>query len=129
MATLVRTRSKNLIAFIGAFLTSFIGKVKTQYLEAKSNAENLSPVRHQFRLAKAHAGQRGAFNISFVIVLVVLVMLVAAAVPEAISSINGADQSGWSTGEIALWGILGLVIIAAVVFGILRLSGLVGGRN
>jgi len=40
-----------------------------------------------------------------------------------ISTIKGANTSGWSTGEVALWGTVTLVAIAGFVYGIMAVFG------
>jgi len=41
-----------------------------------------------------------------------------------ITTIKGANTSGWSTAEVALWGSVTLVAIAGFVVGILNVFGL-----
>lgn len=41
-----------------------------------------------------------------------------------ITTIKGANTSGWTTGEVALWGTVTLVAIAGFVVGILNVFGL-----
>lgn len=126
MYAVAKKQGQNFIAFLVSFLQAIWAPFSAE-LSRTENKRGFARASSQLKLL--HAGQRGAFNIGFVIGVVVLIMIVAAAIPEAISSINGADTSGWSTGETALWGIIGLVVIAAVVFGILKMSGILGGRN
>ena len=41
-----------------------------------------------------------------------------------ITTVKGANTSGWSTAEVALWGSVTLVAIAGFVVGILNVFGL-----
>lgn len=41
-----------------------------------------------------------------------------------ITTIKGANTSGWDSGEVALWGTVTLVAIAGFVVGILNVFGL-----
>lgn len=61
--------------------------------------------------------ERGEFDVSAVIGLVILALIAAAAIPIAITNIAAVNTDSWDTGSAALWGVLGLVIVAAVIFG------------
>jgi hypothetical protein len=50
-----------------------------------------------------------------IISLVIGVVIMAALLPTAMTSINGANTSGWDATQISIWGILGLIILATVV--------------
>lgn len=41
-----------------------------------------------------------------------------------IATVKGTNTSGWTTGEVALWGTLTIVAIASMVVGILQVFGL-----
>jgi len=41
-----------------------------------------------------------------------------------ISTVKGANTTGWSTSELALWGLLTIVGIAGLVYGVLNVFGL-----
>jgi len=45
--------------------------------------------------------------------------------PPSISSIFNANTTGWSTGTAALWLVIGIVIVIAVVVLFLRTTGLI----
>jgi len=47
----------------------------------------------------------------FVGITIAVVMIANVVMP----AITGANQTGWDTGTVALWGILGLVVIAALI--------------
>lgn len=59
--------------------------------------------------------KEGALSPGAVIGLVVAVLVAAAAIPTAVSAIANTNTTGWGVGEIALWGIVGIVVIAVVV--------------
>lgn len=40
------------------------------------------------------------------------------------STIHTSNTTGWSTSEIALWGLLGIVGIAGLVYGVMAVFGL-----
>jgi hypothetical protein len=41
-----------------------------------------------------------------------------------IATVKGTNTTGWTTGEVALWGTLTIVSIAAMLVGILQVFGL-----
>jgi len=51
-----------------------------------------------------------------VITLVLAAVIAGALVPTAIQNIHGANQTGWTTSEKAVWSVLALVVIIAVAY-------------
>ena len=64
--------------------------------------------------------EAGNLSSGGVLAMVVTILVVAAAIPIAVTAINDSNTTGWSAGQVALWGILGLVIIALVVIAFTR---------
>ncbi len=64
---------------------------------------------------KSYDIESGAFDIKKFFALVIGAIFVSALLPAAMSSVNTANTSGWTTSQIALWGIIGVVIIIVVV--------------
>lgn len=54
-------------------------------------------------------------------------LFVAALIPIAISTLNDTNTTGWSTGEVAIFGFLGLAILATVILAFLPKN--TGGRG
>jgi hypothetical protein len=50
-----------------------------------------------------------------VVGLFLTVVLAAALIPSALTTFNAANTSGWSAEQIALWGVIGVIIIVAVI--------------
>lgn len=61
--------------------------------------------------------------IMWAIGLVVLIILAATVV---MPQLKNANTTGWSTGEIAVWGLAGIVLIAVVIITIAKAAG--GGK-
>lgn len=74
--------------------------------------------------AKARA-YAGGFTIGSVIMLVFTVYIVAALLPDAITTWIAGGNESWGTAEYSLWGLGSIVIIFAVVYGILKMAGVV----
>lgn len=64
----------------------------------------------------------GGISMGGLMGLVILIVVAAALVPTAITSLNDTNTTGWSDGEVAIWGILGLVTIAGLAFGIWKVA-------
>lgn len=56
--------------------------------------------------------------------LLIAAVFIAALLPGVITSINGTNTTGWTASQIALFGVVGIVIVAAVVYAIVKKSGL-----
>jgi len=56
---------------------------------------------------KAEAGK--------VIEFAITVIIVAAIIPAALVAIFGANTTGWDAATIAIWGIIGVIIVAIIV--------------
>ena len=58
-------------------------------------------------------------TIGKIIVLAIGIFVVASLLPSAIELIEGTTTTNWSDGAVAIWGVITLVAIVAVVFYIL----------
>lgn len=56
-------------------------------------------------------------NPNSIIGLAIAVIVASAVLPSAISTIFNANTTGWSTGAVALWDALPIIVIAAIVVG------------
>ena len=54
-----------------------------------------------------------------IITLAISLTVLAAIIPSAISDIEATNTTGWSTATTALWGIFGVVIVAALLLALL----------
>lgn len=50
-----------------------------------------------------------------IVVLVIGIYLASALLPSAISALNEANTSGWTTTQIAIWSVVSVVILAVVI--------------
>lgn len=67
-------------------------------------------------------GGRG-LTVGGIVGLVIAVFVLAAILPDAITEIEGTNTTGWDASAVALWGIIGIVIVAGVVVGIWKVMG------
>lgn len=61
-----------------------------------------------------------AFNMQSIILLVIGLVIVGAMVPTGLDALNNANTTGWTTGEIALFGVIGIAALAGIVMGVLK---------
>lgn len=43
------------------------------------------------------------------------IIMAAALVPSALTSFNAANTTGWSAEQLALWGVIGILVIVAII--------------
>lgn len=67
------------------------------------------------KLEQMQINDKGEMTPNTIIGLAISVIIVAAVLPSALSTLFNVNTSTWSTGAAALWDALPLVIIAAVV--------------
>lgn len=58
----------------------------------------------------------GTITAKEVIIMVIAIYILAALLPSAISSLNTANQTGWTATQIALYGVISIVIIAIIIY-------------
>ena len=51
----------------------------------------------------------------YIITLVIGIYLFSALLPSAITSLNAANTTGWTATQVAIYAVIGVVILAAVI--------------
>lgn len=64
---------------------------------------------------KASSHEDAMMDARAIVVLVIGVYLASALLPSAISALNGANTSGWTATQTAIWGVVSVVILAVVI--------------
>ena len=59
--------------------------------------------------------ESGALEARYIVVLVVAIYLLASLLPAAITSLNAANVTGWTTTQTAIWAVMSIVILAVVI--------------
>lgn len=77
-----------------------------------------------FRGAK---GMMSGLILGVIAITLAIILVVQVIAPQL--SLNATQQGYLGTGGYALWGILGLVIVAGIVFLVLRTFGIIGGNE
>jgi hypothetical protein len=70
---------------------------------------------NQPRLYQKLINTDGVMSVKVVIGLIVSLYVLANLLPGAITAIIGANTTGWGPGNIALWGLLPLLVIIVIV--------------
>ncbi len=70
-----------------------------------------------YRLALNEDGQ---INIQSIIMLGISAIIIAAFIPTAIDSLATADTTGWGSTDVAIYGIIGTVILIVIILGFLK---------
>jgi len=50
-----------------------------------------------------------------IVVLIIAIYLLSALIPAAISSLNDANTTSWTTTQVAIWGVISIVILATII--------------
>lgn len=69
------------------------------------------------KMEKMQENENALMTPNTIIGLAIAVIVAAAVLPDAISTLFAVNTTGWSTGATALWGALPIIIIAAIVVG------------
>lgn len=59
--------------------------------------------------------EHAAIEAKFVVGLVIGIYLLAALIPSAITALNGTNTTGWTATQLAIWGVLSVIILAVVI--------------
>lgn len=70
-----------------------------------------------FRSQRGVIDSNDLFNLLFIALIAV-----SAVIPTVLNAINDTDTSGWTTAEVALFGILGIAVLYGVLKGIVALG-------
>lgn len=67
-------------------------------------------------LSLVHSWQEhAAVEARYVVGLVIGIYLLAALIPSAISALNDTNTSGWTSTQLAIWGVLSIIILAVII--------------
>lgn len=67
------------------------------------------------KLEKMQRDENGEMSPNKIIGLAISVIILAAVLPSALSTLFNTSTAGWSTGAVAMWDALPIIIIAAIV--------------
>lgn len=93
-------------------------KVISAVLTAYNNA---TPEQREAAQAEAvknghlHMNEDGILEPRFLIFLIIGIYLLAALLPSAISTLNGANTTGWTATQIAIYGVFSVIVLAVVI--------------
>jgi len=86
-----------------------------EYLETIKMYSEIASQRAKSIVSKSKFLSNEHAEAGKVIEFAITVIIVAAIVPAALVSVFGANTSTWDTATVAIWGILGVIIVAIIV--------------
>ncbi len=94
--------------------------IKNKLIEKAENWVELqrfeNPIAHKLAL-----NEDGNINIQSIIMLGVAAIIIAAFIPTALDALAGADTTDWATTDVAIYGIIGTVILIVIILGFLKI--------
>jgi hypothetical protein len=60
--------------------------------------------------------------IMYVVGALVICVLAGALLPTALTSLHSANTTGWTSGEVAIFGVIGVIILVGIVIGIVYMA-------
>ena len=78
---------------------------------------------NQFNNKLSYGGVKSKMA-NFIIGIISLTIGVVVLANVFITTVKGANTTGWTTAEVALWGLLTIAGIAGIVYGVLNVFGL-----
>ena len=78
---------------------------KAELKEAKKNFKDNPTPKNEVAMLEARS----------IVILIIAIYLLAALIPSAISALNNASTTGWTATQIAIWGVMSIVILATVI--------------
>jgi hypothetical protein len=78
-------------------------------------SEKIAPLDKARRNA-ANWREAGMLTAKEIIILIIAIFILAALLPGAIQSLNAANTTGFTTTQLALYGVIAVVIIAVVIY-------------
>ena len=84
---------------------------------AAYNAAKLaeSKATEMFKATPTPENEVAVLEARAIVVLIIAIYLLAALIPAAISGLNNASTTGWTSTQIAIWGVVSIVILATII--------------
>ena len=82
------------------------------YREAK---KNLKQAEDNYRNNPTIENEEALLEAKYIVGLVIGIYLFSALLPSAITALNGANTTGWTTTQLAIYGVISIVILAVII--------------
>lgn len=103
-----KVSAMNLYLVLMAMLMVFVG-------QAEIIAQSKKAVREQRLVTATNWQEVAAVEARYVVGLVIGIYLLAALIPSAITALNDTNTTGWTATQLAIWGVLSVIILAVVI--------------
>jgi len=80
--------------------------------EAQKNLEVATAV---YKANRTPENEQAMLEAKYIITLVIGIYLFSALLPSAISALNSANTTGWTATQIAIYAVIGVVVLAVVI--------------
>ena len=80
--------------------------------EAQKNLEGATAV---YKANRTPENEQAMLEAKYIITLVIGIYLFSALLPSAISALNSANTTGWTATQIAIYAVIGVVVLAVVI--------------
>ena len=86
------------------------------YMISKAQAyKNLKEAKQNFKDNPCIENEQALLEAKYIVGLVIGIYLFSALLPSAISALNEANTSGWTATQIAIYGVISIVILAVII--------------
>lgn len=82
------------------------------YREAK---KNLQKAEQDYKNNPTVETEEALLEAKYIVGLVIGIYLFSALLPSAISALNEANTSGWTATQVAIYGVISIVILAVII--------------
>jgi hypothetical protein len=81
----------------------------------KEAKENLKTAEKNYRENPTIENEQAVLEAKYIVGLVIGIYLFSALLPSAISALNGANVTGWTPTQVAIYGVISIVILAVII--------------
>lgn len=110
---LVRKKINVLLVLL---LSLFVGESNANSIDGLIDINVRSAKTHQMVATKMYKDNSiAAMEGKSIVFIIVGVYLLASLLPSAITQLNAANTTGWSATQVAIWSVISIIIIAAII--------------
>lgn len=77
--------------------------------------KNLKDAKATYKANPTPENEQAMLEAKYIITLVIGIYLFSALLPSAITALNGANTTGWTPTQMAIYAVIGVVVLAVVI--------------
>ena len=77
--------------------------------------QNLNDAEAKYKAEPTIENEQALLEAKYIVGLVIGIYLFSALLPSAISALNEANTSGWTATQVAIYGVISIVILAVII--------------